>query len=212
MQSIGGQISDVTLSAVENTMASLGQLWRQLAATPEIFAALSLFGAQCAVGILANVAALVVLTYGGLFLMRRLVRIPRERLRALFQFRRLDRQAVARFSNSCSTCWRRPFPMPWLWHRGGVSRRGRGNPARACALSQCVPDGRNRDGDHPDHCFAHLPEQRLVHLSDGEAKSVMGWSRFIISLFVFGQMMVLPLIAASVSFAAGGPFRLSFCF
>src|SRR5690606_30496404 len=46
-------------------------------------------------------------------------------------------------------------------------------------------------------------EQRLVHISDQGARSVMGWSRLLTSLFVYGQLMALPLVTATVSFAAG---------
>lgn len=204
LQSIGGQISDVTLSAVENTMASLGQLWRQLAATPEIFAALSLSELNALWGILANVAALVVLTYGGLFLMRRLVRIPRERLRALFNSGGWIAKPVALVLEFMLDVLAAAIPYAVGYGiaaaflgEAGVIRLEHALYLNAFLMVEIVM------AIILTIVSPNLPEQRLVHLSDGEAKSVMGWSRFIISLFVFGQMMVLPLIAASVSFAAG---------
>ncbi|AEQ53502.1 mechanosensitive ion channel domain-containing protein [Pelagibacterium halotolerans] len=204
LRSIGGQISDVTRSAVESTMASLSQLWRQLAATPEVFSALSLSELNALWAILANVAVLVVLTYGGLVLMRRLVRIPRERLRALFNSGGWIAKPVALVLEFVLDVLAAVIPYAVgygiaaaLLGEAGVIRLEHALYLNAFLMVEIVV-AIIRTVVSPN-----LPEQRLVHLSDGEARSVMGWSRFIVSLFVFGQMMVLPLLTASVSFAAG---------
>ncbi|WP_421952175.1 mechanosensitive ion channel domain-containing protein [Pelagibacterium sp.] len=204
LRSIGGQISDVTRSAVENTMASLGQLWRQLAATPEMFSALSISELNALWGILANVAILVVVTYGGLFLMRRLVRIPRERLRVLFNSGGWIVKPVALALEFILDVVAAAIPYAIGYGiaaaflgEAGVIRLEHALYLNAFLMVEIVM------AIILTVVSPNLPEQRLVHLSDGEAKAVVGWSRFIISLFVFGQMMVLPLITASVSFAAG---------
>ena len=204
LRSIGAQISEVTRSAVGSTMASLGQLGRQLAATPEIFSALSISELNALGAILANVAILVVVTYGGLFLMRRIVRVPRERLRAVFDSGGWVAKPVALVLEFILDVLAAAIPYAVgygiaaaLLGEAGVIQLEHALYLNAFVMVEIVM------AIILSIVSPNLPEQRLVHLSDSEAKSVMGWSRFIISLFVFGQMMVLPLITASVSFAAG---------
>jgi small conductance mechanosensitive channel len=204
LRSIGGQISDMTRSAVENTAASLNRLWQQLAATPEILSALSISELNALWGILADVAILIVLTYAGLFLMRRLVRMPRERLQALFNSGGWIAKPVALVLEFVLDVIAAvvPYAVGYgiaaaLLGEAGVIRLEHALYLNAFLMVEVIM------AILLSVISPNLPEQRLVHLSDHEAKSVMGWSRFIISLFVFGQMMVLPLLTTSVSFAAG---------
>ncbi|SDG25406.1 mechanosensitive ion channel domain-containing protein [Pelagibacterium luteolum] len=204
LRSIGGRISDVTRNAVENTAASLSQLWRQLSNTPQIFSALSISQLNSLWDILTNVAILIVLTYAGLMLVRRLSHAPRERLRALFNSGGWIAKPVALILEFVLDLLAAALPYA-IGYGVAVSFLGDAGEIRlehalylnaflivevimAIALTIVSPN---------------IPEQRLVHLSDGEARTVMRWLRLLISLFVFGQMLVLPLLTASVSFAAG---------
>jgi small conductance mechanosensitive channel len=204
LRSIGAQVADVTRSVVENTMASVSRLWRQLAATPAIFAALSVSELNILWDIVANVAILVVLTYGGLLLMRRLVRNPRERLRAVFDSGGWIAKPVALVLEFVLDLLAAaiPFAVGYgvaaaLQGEAGIIRLEHSLYLNAFLMVEVVM------AIILTIVSPNLPEQRLVHLSDHEAKSVMRWSRFIISLFIFGQMLVLPLLTAGVSFAAG---------
>lgn len=204
LRSIGGRISDVTRDAVENTASSLGQLWRQLAATPAIFAELSLSQFNSLLGILANVAILIVITYAGLLLMRWLVRMPRDRLRALFNSGGWIAKPVALILEFVLDVLAAAIPYAAGYGiaaaflgEAGVIRLEHALYLNAFLMVEIVM------AILLTIVSPNLPEQRLVQLSDGEARTVMRWSRFIVSLFVFGQMLVLPLLTASVSFAAG---------
>lgn len=204
LRSIGALVSEVTRDAVESAAASVAQLWRQLSNTPRIFSALSVSQLNALWNILAHVAILIVITYGGLFVVRRLARTPRERLRGLFRSGGWVAKPVALLLEFVLDVAAAIIPYAIGY---GVAVSFLGEPGEislehslylnafvmieiimAILLTVVSPN---------------LPEQRLVKLTDSEARAVMNWSRLIVSLFVFGQFMVLPLLNASVSFAAG---------
>ncbi|WP_417578707.1 mechanosensitive ion channel domain-containing protein [Pelagibacterium sp.] len=204
LRSVGAQISDMTRSAVENTAASLERLWQQLAATPQIFSALSITQLDALWTILADVAILIVLTYAGLFVMRRLVRLPRERLHALFQSGGWIAKPLVlalEFLLDIAAALV-PYAAGYavaatLLGEAGVIRVEHSLYLNAFLMVEVIMS------IFRTVVSPNLPEQRLVHLSNTESVTVMKWSRFIVSLFVFGQIMMLPLLTTSVSFAAG---------
>src|SRR5690606_37233484 len=85
LRSLGSRIAAFTAEAVEGTAQSLRQLWQQLVAIPQLFSGLNLTELRALQGMAGHVAILVLVTYGGLLLLRRLAAGPRAGLRHLFR-------------------------------------------------------------------------------------------------------------------------------
>lgn len=204
LRSIGGQIADFTRGAVENVASSVTRLWRQLADTPRIFAGLDIAQLDALWAILANVAILAAITYGGLIVLRRLIVGPRRRLQALYSQGRWIAKPVALILELLLDLLAAaiPYAIGYVIAVSLLGEPGEISLAHSLYLNAFlmieVVLSVLRTIVSPN-----LPDQRLVHLSDSEARSVMGWSRLLVSLFAFGQMMILPLLIATVSFAAG---------
>lgn len=202
--SLGTQISDFTRGTVEGVARSLGQLWRQLGDAPRIFAALNVGELDGLGGILGHIALLVVATYGGLIILRRLAAGPRARLRYLFRRGGWIAKPLALILELALDILAALIPYA-LGYTVAVSFLG-------------VPGQISLEHSLYLNAFLMIEivlavlrtvlspseaEQRLVHVSDASARAIMGWSRLLVSLFVFGQMMLLPLVTATVSFSAG---------
>lgn len=204
LRSIGGQIADFTRGAVENVASSVTRLWRQLADTPRIFAGLDIAQLDALWAILANVAILAAITYGGLIVLRRLIVGPRRRLQALYSQGRWIAKPVALILELLLDLLAAaiPYAIGYVIAVSLLGEPGEISLAHSLYLNAFlmieVVLSVLRTIVSPN-----LPDQRLVHLSDSEARSVMGWSRLLVSLFAFGQMMILPLLIATVSFASG---------
>ncbi|WMT87248.1 mechanosensitive ion channel [Pelagibacterium sp. 26DY04] len=204
LRSFGSQIADFTRETVESVARSLSQLWRQLTNVPSIFAGLNIGELEGVGAILGHIAILVVITYGGLILLRRLGAGPRARLRHLFRRGGWVAKPVALVLELVLDIVAALIPYA-LGYTVAVSILG-------------IPGQISLEHSLYLNAFLMVEivlavlrtvlspneaEQRLVHVSDASARSIMGWSRLLVSLFVFGQMMLLPLVTATISFAAG---------
>ncbi|WP_332712887.1 mechanosensitive ion channel domain-containing protein [Pelagibacterium mangrovi] len=204
LRSLGSQISDFTRGTVESVAASLSQLWRQLANAPRIFAGLDIGEFDALGGAVGHIALLVVVTYGGFIVLRRLAAGPRARFRQLFRRGGWIAKPVALILELALDIVAALIPYA-LGYAAAVSILG-------------VPGQISLEHSLYLNAFLMIEivlavlrtvvspnqaEQRLVHISDAGARAVMGWSRLLVSLFVYGQMLLLPLVTAAISFAAG---------
>jgi moderate conductance mechanosensitive channel len=204
LRSVGGQIADFTQWIAESGARSLIGVWNQIVAAPAIFSALSMDDVDVVVSIVVDLLSLILITYGGFFAMRALTERFRDKLRLTVRnegwFARIVAVTLAFVVDIVSAI------VPWAL-------------GYVVALSILGIPG--------DISFAHSlylnafvlievsmallrvvlapqkPEARLVHLKDAYARAVMRWSRIFISLFVFGQFLVLPLFNRTVSLGAG---------
>lgn len=204
VRSLGSRIADFTGGAVEGAVQSLSLLWHQLANVPSLFAGLNLTELDALAGIAGHIAILVLVTYGGLFIVRRIAAGPRARLRHLFQSGGWIAKPVALILDLALDIVAAlvPYALGYLvavTFLGELGRLGLEhtlylNAFLMIEIALSVLRAVVSPGE---------PEQRLLHISDRGASAVMGWSRLLVSLFVYGQMMVLPLVTATISFSAG---------
>ncbi|HWJ89301.1 MAG TPA: mechanosensitive ion channel domain-containing protein [Pelagibacterium sp.] len=204
LRSIGGQVGEWTRDAVQNTARSLNQLWRQLANTPSMFAALRLSELNALQGMVWHIAILALVSYGGLAVVRRALTRPRAGLRQFFARGGWVAKPLALVLELALDIFAALVPYA-LGYAIAVSALGRpGEIAlehtlylNAFLLIELVL-AVLRAVVSPNES-----EQRLIHLSDTEARTVTRWGRLLVSLFVFGQMFLLPVLNTSVSAAAG---------
>lgn len=204
LRSLGSRIAAFTAETVEGTAQSLRQLWQQLAAIPQLFSGLNLTELRALQGMAGHVAILALVTYGGLLLLRRLAAGPRAGLRHLFRRGGWIAKPVALLLELALDIVTAliPFALGYLVAVSLFGELGRLGLQHTLYLNAFliieIVLSILRAIVSPK-----APDQRLVHISDAGARAVMGWSRLIASLFVYGQLMILPLVTASVSFSAG---------
>jgi len=204
LRSLGGRIAGFTAEAVEGMAQSLRQLWLQLSDIPNLFSGLRLAELNALQGMAGHVAILIVVTYGGLVILRRLAAGPRAGLRHLFRRGGWVAKPVALILDLALDIVTAliPYTLGYLVAVSLFGELGRLGLQHTLYLNAFliieIVLSILRTIVSPK-----APDQRLVHISDDGARAVMGWSRLIASLFVYGQLMILPLVTASVSFSAG---------
>lgn len=204
LRSLGGQIADFTQRIAEGAAAGLVQLWTQILAAPQIFTALSIADLRIIGAIALDLAALIAITYGGYFAMRAMTGKFRRRIKAAVE----ERSIVARFLVLGLTLLVDLAAAILPWAVGYIA-----------ALSLLGVPG---DISFPHSLYLnafviielamamvrlfispHRAELRLIPLSDGHAGIVTRWARLFVSLFVYGQLLVLPLVSRTISPGAG---------
>ena len=204
LRSLGGRIADFTDETATGFVNALGELWRQLAAAPSIFAGLDIAALDALGGVAGDVAILVLVTYGGLIVLRRMAGGSRARLQHLFRYGGWLGKPMALvlgFALGIATALV-PYALGYGVAAGLLADQGEMALEHTLYLNSFLMIeiilAALRSVVSP-----HRPEQRLVHVSDGAARAIMGWGRVLTSLFIYGQMMALPLVSAAVSGAAG---------
>jgi len=204
LRSFGSQVADVTGSVVEGAVDAGRALVVQLLELPAAFAGISASDFAYIGWLVANLAVLVVVTYGGLFVMALLTDRLRQRLRIGIIRDGVLNTIAAVLATLAIDVGRALVP----WALGYV-----------VALSVL-----GEPGELAYHHLLYLnaflvlelamavlravlaplrPEARMVTLPDRAARAVMGWSRLIASVLVYGQLLALPLLSRNVSPAAG---------
>lgn len=204
LRSLGGRIADATREAVEDAAASVSQLWRQLSYAPNMFRALGPEHMRTFGAILADLALLIAITYGGFLLLRALSKSVRGRLATVFGEGGWVAKPVAVALELALDLL--VVVIPWaLGYAIAVGLLGMPGEISfphslylnaflmveaAMAVVRTVVSPAEA-------------QQRLIALTSRQARFVMLWSRLFVGLFVFGQMLVLPLFNRTISYAAG---------
>jgi moderate conductance mechanosensitive channel len=204
LRSVGGQVADFTQRIAEGTANSMIRLSEQLVAAPAIFSALSVSDLRIIGTLALDLFALIVITYGGYHLLRALTGNFRHRIKSTVRedsiLGKLIVLAITLVLDLGVAI------LPWA-------------AGYTIALSVLGVPG--------EISFAHSlylnafvvieigmallrllvspyrTETRLVALNDGHARAVARWGRLLTSIFVYGQLLILPLVSRSVSPEAG---------
>ncbi|WP_404400639.1 mechanosensitive ion channel domain-containing protein [Pelagibacterium halotolerans] len=204
VRSVGGEIAAFTEGLIDRVADGAAEFWDQLLAAPQTFAALNA-GEVSRIGlILVDLAALVVVTYGVLVFMRTVFGGLRGRLRDAVKAEGFVAKLIG---ISLGFLVDIGFAIvPWAIGYG-------------LALSVLGNQGQI-NFSHSLYLNAFLvieislvvlrvifaprrPDLRLVSVADATARGAMGWGRLLISLFVYGQLLMLPLVNQLVDPQAG---------
>ncbi|WP_196260001.1 mechanosensitive ion channel domain-containing protein [Pelagibacterium limicola] len=204
LRSVGGQIADFTQWAAESTGRSLSELGRQILAAPTIFSALSVQDLRLVGTLAVDLLALVVITYGGYYGLRYLTGNFRRRIKGTVGEDSVLGKLIVLAITLVLDLGAAVLP----WALGYI-----------VALSVL--------GDPGDISFAHSlylnafvlievalaflrflvspyrAQARLIRLEDAHALAVIRWGRLLTSVFVFSQMLILPLFSRMISTGAG---------
>lgn len=204
LRSLGGRIADVTREVAHDTAASISQLLEQLGRAPNILSGIKRVTPSQIAEVLWDLTALIAITYGVLIVLRLLMANLRETLSGAF----------------ASGGWiARPLTFALLLLADLVAIVLPWGIGYGVALSLLGSRG-EISFPHSLYLNAFLmtevtiaiirrivspqkPIQRLIGISSRRAWWVMIWSRVIVSLFVYGQLLFLPLFNRTISFAAG---------
>lgn len=201
---VGGQVADASQALAARTVAAFGRFWNQLAATPATFSALSLSDWSRIGKVAGDLLALVLITYGALIVSRMLNAPVRDRLRA-----GLAREGVIARTLGIGIGLVLDLTtalIPWAIGYG-------------VALA-ILPPSWTVSFAHSLYLNAFIvievalvflrvvvsprrPDLRLIGITDASAKIAMGWGRVFVSLFVYGQLVLLPLVNRLVAPQAG---------
>lgn len=204
LRSIGGQITEFTREAVQGAARSVSQLWIQLSNTPRILSGLSAVEVSALLDMARHLAILVLLTYGGFLLLRALQARARRRLQRSFHTGGWIAKPAALLFELVLDIVAVVIPYA-VGHALAVSMLG--TPGEIAL-------------DHALYLNAFVvvevvmaiirtivapyqPEQRLVNLNGVQSQVVMVWSRLLIGLFVYSQIMLFPLVTETISYIAG---------
>ncbi|MCD7058601.1 mechanosensitive ion channel domain-containing protein [Pelagibacterium xiamenense] len=204
MRSVGGEIAAFTQGLVEGAVAGAVDFWDQLAAAPQTFSALTA-GELGQIGlILVDLAALVAITYGVLILLRRFLGGLRGRLRDAVAAEGFIAKLIGISLGFLIDIGFAlvPWAVGYLAALTVLGNQGQINFSHSLYLNAFLVI---------EITLAVMrvilaprrPDLRLVSVSDTTARGAMGWGRTLISLFVYGQLLMLPLVTRLVDPQAG---------
>lgn len=204
LRSLGGRIADVTREVAHDTAASITRLLEQLARAPTILGGIKRVTPSQILDVITDLTALIAITYGGLIVLRLLMANVRETLSGAFA----NGGWIARPLTFALLLLADFVAIVFPWGLGyGVALSLLGSPGEIsfphslylnAFLMTEVTIAIIRRIVSPQK-----PIQRLIGVSSRRAWRVMIWSRAIVSLFVYGQLLFLPLFNRTISYAAG---------
>ncbi|WP_127145042.1 mechanosensitive ion channel domain-containing protein [Pelagibacterium montanilacus] len=204
LRSIGAQVADATQWAAESVAQGASSFVEQISAAPAIFSALTFADIVAVGGIIANLLALILITHGGFLAVRAFTDRLRMRIRMDSAGEGLIAKTIAVVLSLLVDLVASVAP----WALGYVvALLLLGTPGDisfehslylnaflvielVLALLRAVFSPRRGD-------------TRLVALTDKQARSSMRWSRLFVSLFVYGQFLLMPLFSRTISAGAG---------
>lgn len=204
LRSIGARVADLTEKLGTSTRRSVQQLFGQLAQTPRIFANLTPDDISFMLWLLAHLITLVIVTYGGLFAMRALTERLRHRLKLTIR-----REGwIAKTLAAIATLLLDVVNLLVPWAVGYLAAFAiLGNPGTiSFAQSLYLNAFAALEVIMAVLRFVLTPrrdEARLVRLESEQALSVLRWCRAIGILLVYGQLLIMPLVARTMSSGAG---------
>ncbi len=204
LRSVGGQVAEFTQWVAESTATSLGRLGEQIIAAPAIFSALSVNDLRFFGTLAADLLALILITYGGYYLLRYLATGFRRRIKSTVGHDAILGKLIVLVIVFVLDLGVALLP----WAAGyAVALFFLGVPGEisfahslylnafviievAMALLRLVVS-------------PYRAETRLIALDDAQAGAISRWGRLLTSLFVYSQLLILPLFSRSVSPEAG---------
>lgn len=200
---IGGEIAEFTQQASESAAETVNEVWRQVGRVPALFSALGAADYRAIGWIVLDLLIVVVITYGTYFTIRFLT----ERFRRLVNLRAVAAGRVAMVLAAFVILVSNLAIVFAAWAAGHVAALslvgGAGEMAfhhslflnafllvemvQAVARAVLAP---------------RRPDLRLLRVSDEDASMLTGWLRWATSIFAFGQLLLVPVFARFISFAA----------
>jgi small conductance mechanosensitive channel len=203
-RTLGGRIGDMTQQSAEAVSASLQRFWRQITDVPTVLKGLSASDYGAMGRVLANLALLAFGTYAVFVLARFVTRRFRDRLRlrgAREGWLAATIAAIALLATNLilvAVAWAAGYVLALaligepgqlaFHHTLFLNAFLVTEVAQAVARALLAP---------------RRPELRLLPVGDALAVMLTRWCRLAISIFVFGNLLLAPLLGRSLTLAFG---------
>jgi len=204
LRSIGAEVAEFTQQSATNVRGSAVQLWRQIVGTVEVVANVSAADFEFIVWLMARLSALIAITYGGLFAMRRLTDRLRNRLKLTIRYEGWLAKTLAVAATFLVDLINMgvPWALGYVFAFALLDPRGDISFAQSLYLNAFIV---------VEIAMAVLrtilapqrDEARLVPLDGAQSGAILRWSRAIGLLLVYGQLLVLPLLVNHIPSAEG---------